>query len=103
MTEPLSTTDVRASDAERQDVAELLQAHYTTGRLTLTELDERVAAAYTAATRDQLLALLTDLPAEPTDEPTPLTNTCDPRLLVLLCWLCPPAALAYWICTRHPR
>jgi hypothetical protein len=103
MSEPSARTDVRASDAERHDIAELLQLHYTTGRLTLTELEERVAAAYTAATRDQLVALLTDLPADPTDEPVPLTNTSDPRLLVLLCWLCPPAGLVYWLCTRRPR
>jgi uncharacterized protein DUF1707 len=88
--------DLRASDDERHEAAEALQEHYGSGRLTLTELDQRVAAAYAAVTRDQLAALLADLPE---DEPVE-RSTFDP-LLYLLLWVCPPAALAYWLCTRR--
>lgn len=109
MTEPLPDTDVRASDAERDNVAEALQGHYTAGRLTVAELDERVAAAYAAITRAQLAALLADLPAEPTeqtDQPTTDTTpvaggVANPILLWVLVGVCPPVGLFYWLCTRR--
>ena len=37
---------VRASDAERDEAAEVLRAAFSEGRLTRTELDERLTAAY---------------------------------------------------------
>lgn len=91
---------VRASDAERQDIVEALQRHHAAGRLTLAELDERMTAAYAARTRDQLAALLTDLPTPITDR-APLT--IDPGLVCALWCLCPPAGLAYWLYTRRIR
>lgn len=94
MTEP--AIDIRASDVERGETAEALQEHYTDGRLTLTELEQRVDAAYAAVTRDQLATLLADLPD---DEPT--GGGVDLHLLYLLLWLCPPAALVYWLCARR--
>ncbi|WP_162450687.1 DUF1707 domain-containing protein [Phytoactinopolyspora mesophila] len=54
---------IRASDHERQAVVDLLSEHTTTGRLTLAELEERVEAAYSATTRDELVKLTADLPA----------------------------------------
>ncbi|WP_166346449.1 DUF1707 SHOCT-like domain-containing protein [Phytoactinopolyspora limicola] len=54
---------IRASDAERDNVVELLSEHTTSGRLTLAELEERVARAFEAKTRSELAALTTDLPA----------------------------------------
>jgi hypothetical protein len=62
MTEP-STTDLRASDAERERTAEALHAAAGEGRLTLEELDERLSAAYAARYRHELPALTADLPA----------------------------------------
>lgn len=53
---------VRASDAERHHVAELLGEHAAAGRLTLSELEERVQRAYAAVTRDELAELTRDLP-----------------------------------------
>lgn len=91
-------TGVRASDDERRDIADLLQKHYTCGRLTVTELDERMSAAFSATTRDQLTALMVDLPA---DEDESDEGTLDLRLLCLLLWLCPPAGLVYWLCARR--
>jgi hypothetical protein len=57
--------DVRASDAERERVVEALRAHAEAGRLTADELEERVAAALAATTRDDLAALQRDLPGRP--------------------------------------
>lgn len=54
--------DVRASNAERDAVAERLRHALSQGRLTLEEYDSRVAAAYAAKTRGELAALTRDLP-----------------------------------------
>ncbi|MGE4426754.1 MAG: DUF1707 domain-containing protein [Solirubrobacteraceae bacterium] len=51
----------RASDAERDRVADLLRGAMGEGRLTVDELDERMQAALAARTHDDLLTLLTDL------------------------------------------
>jgi hypothetical protein len=52
----------RASDTERERVVEILREAATHGRIALEELDERSAAAYAAATRGELAALIDDLP-----------------------------------------
>lgn len=53
----------RASDSERENIAAQLARHLTDGRLDLAEYDRRVAHVYAAATRDDLDAVLADLPA----------------------------------------
>jgi hypothetical protein len=55
-------TDLRASDAERAEVADLLKKHFMDGRLDQAEFDERLGAALSAKTRGELTALLDDLP-----------------------------------------
>lgn len=57
------TPAVRASDDERHRVVEQLGDHAAAGRITLAELEERVARAYAAKTRGELAELTTDLPA----------------------------------------
>ena len=59
-------TGVRASDRERQDVVDRLHRALGEGRLDLDETDARVAAAYAARTREDLVPLVADLP--PDDE-----------------------------------
>jgi len=54
--------DVRASDSERELVVERLQRAVGSGRLTVAEFEERVAAAYAATTRGELAELTKDLP-----------------------------------------
>jgi len=94
---------LRASDAERDRVEAQLQHHYAVGRLTLPELEERVAVACEARTRDQLDALVRDLPSE-VEEPASPTPVIDSRLLIILLCTSPPAALVYWlICQRTAR
>lgn len=57
-----SDRDVRASDAEREAVVEQLQRALVQGRLTVSEFDERVRAAYAARTLGALADLTRDLP-----------------------------------------
>ncbi|MEW1832215.1 DUF1707 domain-containing protein [Streptomyces sp. NPDC088196] len=87
---------LRASDAERDRVEAQLQHHYAVGRLTLPELEERVAVAYEARTRDQLDSLVRDLPSEVAESASP-TPVIDSRLLIILLCTSPPAALIYWL------
>lgn len=53
---------LRASDAEREQVATILRAAIGEGRLTLPEGDERLATVYAARYRDELLPVTADLP-----------------------------------------
>jgi hypothetical protein len=53
---------LRAADADRAAVADVLGAHMSAGRLTVAEFDERLAQAYAAKTYGELEGLLTDLP-----------------------------------------
>jgi hypothetical protein len=52
----------RASDADREQVAEALRQAAADGRLTLTELDERIEALYAAKTYGELEPVVSDLP-----------------------------------------
>jgi len=56
------TSRLRTSDDEREQVASILRAAVTEGRLTLQEGDDRLAKAYEAVYRDQLAPLTADLP-----------------------------------------
>jgi hypothetical protein len=53
---------LRAADADRQQVADLLKASVDEGRLTLHEYDERIAATYAARTYAELMVIVEDLP-----------------------------------------
>jgi hypothetical protein len=55
--------DIRISNAERNESVETLGTHLSTGRLELSEFDERCAMATAARTRGELEALFADLPA----------------------------------------
>lgn len=57
---------IRASDREREETTEKLTAACAEGRLTLEELGLRVEGAVGAVTRDDLAALVADLPASST-------------------------------------
>jgi hypothetical protein len=63
--------DLRCSDADRDRVAEFLRGHAAVGRLTVDELDERVAAALSAKTNRELSVLLRDLPSGEPPRPVP--------------------------------
>lgn len=55
--------DLRASDADRERVAEALREAYAEGRLTAEEHGERVDAVYAAKTLSELVPLTRDLPS----------------------------------------
>ena len=57
-----SSSELRASDAERERVVDFLRENSLVGRLTHDELDERIGLAYAAVTRGDLERLLVDLP-----------------------------------------
>ena len=64
--------NVRVGDAERDAAAAQLREHYTVGRLTLDELNERLDQVFAARTRADLSAVTRDLPhvsALSTDSP----------------------------------
>ncbi len=63
MSAPDLTRGVRASDAERERIAQLLQAAAAEGRLSPEEAGERLATASAATYREELQRLVADLPA----------------------------------------
>ena len=54
---------LRASDADRAAVADVLGGHLSDGRLTVAEFDDRLTRAYAARTYGELAELTADLPA----------------------------------------
>ena len=66
-----SESRLRASDADRDRVASLLQEHHAAGRLTAEEFAERLDVALQARTLGELDELLADLP-----QPTCATMCC---------------------------
>jgi hypothetical protein len=66
------TTNLRVSDAERNEVADKLSRHFSEGRLDQSEFKERLDAAMSAKTQGDLAGLFDDLPPlEATDPPPP--------------------------------
>ena len=57
--------EMRASDADRDSVVDLLRDHGAAGRLSTEELEERADRALAARTFGELDSVLTDLPAVP--------------------------------------
>lgn len=76
--------DLRVSDAERNDVTDILSRHYGDGRLDQAEFDARVDAAMHAKTRSELVRVLGDLPRldEPATAPVPARSHSFGFLLV---------------------
>ncbi|MFF7632593.1 DUF1707 domain-containing protein [Kitasatospora sp. NPDC008050] len=69
---PVTEAELRASDADRERIAELLRDAYAEGRLTVEEHAERIEAAWKAKTLGELAPLTRDLPAHrPLSDDTP--------------------------------
>jgi hypothetical protein len=66
---PLS--DMRAADADRERVAEVLRQAAAEGRLDLSELDDRLSRLYAAKTYGELEPLIGDLPEVGMPVPAP--------------------------------
>jgi len=68
---PAQPPPQRAADADRDIAADILCAAVADGRLSLDELDDRLAAALSARTIPELAALIADLPdRRPAPPPT---------------------------------
>ncbi|MFF9755936.1 DUF1707 domain-containing protein [Streptomyces sp. NPDC014344] len=63
MTDDAPAPDLRASDADRERVAEVLREALAEGRLDMEEFQERLDAAYQARTYGELAPITRDLPA----------------------------------------
>ena len=62
---------LRASDADREQLVDVLKGAFAEGRLSQDEYTERMERAYTAKTYGELALLSTDLPAQmPPTRPT---------------------------------
>ncbi|TQF66022.1 DUF1707 domain-containing protein [Rhodococcus spelaei] len=57
--------EIRIGTAEREQALEQLGKHFSDGRLTVAEFDERSGAITAATTRGELVQVFADLPAEP--------------------------------------
>jgi Flp pilus assembly protein TadB len=78
-------TTLRASDADREAVAERLRHACAEGRLLAEELEERLGAVFSARTYGELDALVDDLPAQRPPARSPMQ---------LRAWALPALALA---------
>ncbi|WP_433760162.1 DUF1707 SHOCT-like domain-containing protein [Nocardia sp. CA-135398] len=70
----------RITVTERERALEQLSHHLGTGRLSLTEFDERSAIAAAATTKGQLAELFVDLPGITPDAPPAPTGNALQRL-----------------------
>jgi hypothetical protein len=80
---------LRASDDERNAVADKLSRHYAEGRLDETEFKTRLDTAMSATTRGDLHGLFGDLPTLPSAPPPP-----PPRHRPIVPWIFLVAFLA---------
>jgi Domain of unknown function (DUF1707) len=60
-----------ASDADREQVVEILTAAFVQGRLTIDELRLRAGLALASRTYAELAAMIADIPAPPLKAPPP--------------------------------
>jgi class 3 adenylate cyclase len=70
--------DVRVSDSDRDETANLLRRHVSDGRLTMEEFSERLAEVYDARTRSDLQRTLRDLP-DLNERKVPARPSSDPE------------------------
>lgn len=62
-------SSLRASDSDREQVADQLSRAATQGRLSTAELEERIGLLYRSRTYGELDALIADLPSTALDRP----------------------------------
>jgi hypothetical protein len=79
---PAYNASIRASDEERNAVADRLSRHYAEGRLDEVEFKNRLDTAMSATTRGDLHGLFDDLPTLPSAPPPP-----PPRHRRVLPWI----------------
>src|ERR1022692_3231725 len=70
---------MRAADADREGVADVLREAVAQGRISFDELDERIDRVYSAKTYADLEAITRDLPASGTVTPAAARGGAHPR------------------------
>jgi hypothetical protein len=96
---------MRASDEERNAVADKLSRHYAEGRLDETEFKTRLDTAMSATTRGDLQGLFHDLPTLPGPPPPPPTRrqrTMPWLFLIAFVAFVAVAAVPWWPMFRVP-
>ncbi|MGC9376158.1 DUF1707 SHOCT-like domain-containing protein [Streptomyces sp. MH13] len=71
--------ELRASDADRERVAEVLREALAEGRLDMTEFQERLDTTYNARTYGELAPITRDLPAGPVEGPSRVSMAKEPE------------------------
>lgn len=66
---------MQLSDADREQLYDLLSQHAAAGRITIAELELRVGRVAEADTREDATAVLSDLPPLPGGSPAPWWRT----------------------------
>ncbi|MFF8031145.1 DUF1707 domain-containing protein [Streptomyces sp. NPDC016626] len=79
MTDDASARDLRASDADRERVAEILRDALAEGRLDMEEFEERLDATYRARTYGDLAPITRDLPGHGTASVPAVSLAKDPE------------------------
>ncbi|GHH96034.1 DUF1707 SHOCT-like domain-containing protein [Streptomyces capillispiralis] len=79
MTDDAAARDLRASDADRERVAEILRDALAEGRLDMEEFEERLDATYRARTYGELTPITRDLPGHGTAAVPAVSLTKDPQ------------------------
>jgi hypothetical protein len=92
--------DLRIGTAERDQAATALGEHYSAGRLSTEEFDERVRLAYQARTRADLEPLFADLPSTQRETPRRHRPGFDRRLPLIV--LVVAACIAWVAIVRVP-
>jgi len=78
---------IRASDADRDRVVELLNVAYSEGRLSKDEYDGRLENAFSARTYADLDQIVADLPAVPTTVVNPVAKVNGLAIASIACGL----------------
>jgi hypothetical protein len=92
--------EIRIGTAEREEAVALLGEHFSAGRLSLVEFDDRVALAAQAVTRADLVPLFSDLPSAPSFLAEPASRAVTTDLLTLVPFAL--LALVLMVALRHP-
>ncbi|QII00139.1 DUF1707 domain-containing protein [Rhodococcoides fascians A21d2] len=77
-------SQVRAADADRNLVAQLLSDAFANGQLTVSEYDERTAAVYQAKTYGELDLLTGDLALSPPPASAPSGGSSNDRVIAIM-------------------
>ena len=99
------TTNLRVSDAERNEVADKLSRHFAEGRLDQGEFKERLDSAMSAKTQGDLAGLFDDLPllaTEPAAPPSRRRRLVPILLMVAFLALAAGSTVSLWHVLQVP-